>query len=38
MNINDYYLLMFESGNHTVLFYTILKNAGIDYLQLVSAP
>lgn len=38
MNINDYYFLMFESGNHTVLFYTILKNAGIDYLQLVSAP
>lgn len=38
MNLNDHYLLMFDSGNHTILFYTILENAGIDYFQLVSAP
>lgn len=38
MIYKEYYLLVFESKNHTILFFKVLELGGYDIFQLVSAP
>lgn len=38
MNVQNYYLFVFESKNHAVLLYTILESKQNNVAQLVSTP